>query len=327
MIYLETDTRDPYENLAAEEVAFTALDPSESYLMLWQNDNTIVVGKFQNTAEEIDQEYVDAHGIRVARRLSGGGAVYHDAGNLNYTLIVDRKQFEDFNFRIFVEPVVRTLARFGVQAECNGRNDVTIGGKKFSGSSQYAKGERLLHHGCIMLDSDLSVVSRALNVNRAKIESKGIKSVSSRVTTVNANAPRPISMAAFKAALTEEIFAGAPVRRHAFTERERAQIETLRREKYSTWDWNYGYCGNYALRREKKFPAGLVTVHMNAEGGHIGDVRIRGDFFGNGDLAELESAMRGLALDEKLEAALEKLNVPHYISGVTAGDLAALLRY
>ena len=149
--------------------------------MLWQNSNTIVVGKYQNTAEEINQAFVDAHGIRVVRRLSGGGAVYHDTGNLNFTFIVDQDTAPGLNFKIFVRPVVEALARFGVHAEFTGRNDLTIGGMKFSGNSQYAKHGRLLHHGCIMLDSNLTDVADALRVKQAKFDSKAVKSVRSRV--------------------------------------------------------------------------------------------------------------------------------------------------
>ena len=189
MIYLEPPGTDPYFNLALEEYVFEQMDRSRAYFMLWQNSNTIVVGKYQNTAEEINQAFVDAHGIRVVRRLSGGGAVYHDTGNLNFTFIVDQDTAPGLNFKIFVRPVVEALARFGVHAEFTGRNDLTIGGMKFSGNSQYAKHGRLLHHGCIMLDSNLTDVADALRVKQAKFDSKAVKSVRSRVTTINTHAP------------------------------------------------------------------------------------------------------------------------------------------
>ena len=171
MVYLESHSTDPYFNLALEEYIFEHMDRSRQYFLLWQNDRTIVVGKYQNTAEEINQSYVEAHGIRVARRLSGGGAVYHDKGNLNFTFIVDQADNADFNFNVFVVPVLRALERFGVTAAFNGRNDLTIDGQKFSGNSQYARHGRLLHHGCIMLDSNLTNVADALKVKQAKFDS------------------------------------------------------------------------------------------------------------------------------------------------------------
>ena len=193
MRFLESPSNDPYFNLALEEYVFEHLDRSYSYFMLWQNFNTIVVGKYQNTAEEINQSFVDEHGIRVVRRLSGGGAVFHDRGNLNFTFIVDQGSNPDFNFKVFVEPVVQALDRFGIHAEFNGRNDITIDGMKFSGNSQYTRHGRLLHHGCIMLDSNLTNVADALKVKDAKFDSKAVKSVRSRVTTINSHASVPIS--------------------------------------------------------------------------------------------------------------------------------------
>ena len=325
MRYLESPSRDPYFNLALEEYVFERMDKSKSYFLLWQNDNTIVVGKYQNTAEEIDQAYVDAHGIRVARRLSGGGAVYHDKGNLNFTFIVDRADAPGLNFKIFVEPVIQALARFGVHAEFTGRNDLTIDGMKFSGNAQYARRGRLLHHGCIMLDSNLTSVADALRVKEAKFDSKAVKSVRSRVTTINAHAPAPISMEDFKGALKECAMASGELEPCTLTEADLAAIRKLRDEKYATWAWNYGFSPAYDMRREMKFPAGLVTAHLSAEGGKIKAVRFYGDFFG-GELGELEGAMVGLPLDGHLTEALEALRVGDYMSGITAEELSRLLR-
>jgi len=326
VFYLESPSRDPYFNLALEEYVFERMDKSKSYFMLWQNDNTIVVGKYQNTAEEIDQAYVDAHGIRVARRLSGGGAVYHDRGNLNFTFIVDRADAPGLNFKIFVEPVIQALARFGVHAAFTGRNDLTIDGMKFSGNAQYARRGRLLHHGCIMLDSNLTSVADALRVKEAKFDSKAVKSVRSRVTTINAHAPAPISMEDFKGALKECAMASGELEPCTLTEEDLAAIRKLRDEKYATWAWNYGFSPAYDMRREMKFPAGLVTAHLSAEGGKIKAVRFYGDFFGNGELGELEGAMAGLPLDGHLTEALEALRVGDYMSGITAEELSRLLR-
>ena len=325
MFYLESPSRDPYFNLALEEYVFERMDKSKSYFLLWQNDNTIVVGKYQNTAEEIDQAYVDAHHIRVARRLSGGGAVYHDRGNLNFTFIVDRADAPGLNFKVFVRPVVEALARFGVHAEFTGRNDLTIDGMKFSGNAQYARRGRLLHHGCIMLDSNLTSVADALRVKEAKFASKAVKSVRSRVTTINAHAPAPISMEDFKRALKECAMASGELEPCTLTEEDLAAIRKLRDEKYATWAWNYGFSPAYDMRREMKFPAGLVTAHLSAEGGKIKAVRFYGDFFG-GELGELEGAMAGLPLDGHLTEALEALRVGDYMSGITAEELSRLLR-
>jgi lipoate-protein ligase A len=327
MIYLESDQTDPYFNLAMEEFVFEHMDRSKQYFMLWRNENTIVVGKYQNTAEEINQEFVEKHGIRVARRLSGGGAVYHDKGNLNFTFVVNQEANWDFDFKVFILPVVQALAKLGVQAEFNGRNDITIDGQKFSGNSQYARRGRLLHHGCMMLDSNLTNVADALQVKEAKFVSKSVKSVRSRVTTINAHAPAPISMALFMDTLRGCILAGdEQLERYELTPEDLSVIRRLREEKYATWDWNYGVSPPYDMRREVKLPAGLVTAYLQAEQGRIKAVRFYGDFFGNGEIRELEQSMAGLPLDGNLEKALQRLNIGYYMSGIDAAALAALLK-
>ncbi len=327
MIYIESTSTDPYFNLALEEYVFEKMDTSEQYFMLWQNDNTIVIGKHQNTAEEVNQAFVDAHGIRVARRLSGGGAVYHDKGNLNFTFIVDQDKAPDFNFQVFVVPVIKALEKIGVHAEFTGRNDLTIDGMKFSGNSQYAKHGRLLHHGCIMLDSNLTNVADALKVKAAKYESRGIKSVHSRVTCINANAPKPVSMDEFKTLLKDAVFQSNDIQALTLSEKQLADIEALRSEKYVKWDWNYGESPSYNLKREKKFPSGLVSIYMQSENARIKSIRFYGDFFGNGDLSDLEQAMTGLPLDQHLADALEPLDIGQYMNGISAKDISDLILY
>lgn len=326
MIYIESTRTDPYFNLALEEYVFEHMDRNKQYFMLWQNYNTIVVGKFQNTAEEINQAFVDEHNISVARRLSGGGAVYHDKGNLNFTFIVDAEGSKEFNFKRFVIPVVQALEKLGVKAEFTGRNDLTIDGKKFSGNSQYSRGSRVMHHGCIMLDSNLTSVVDALNVKEAKFHSKSIKSVRSRVTTINNHAPQPISMELFKSTLCKCILGSDAPEPYVLSQADLDAIEKLRNEKYATWEWNYGFSPSYDMRREMKFPAGLITALLKVEHGKIKTVRFYGDFFSNGDLQELERAMEGIPLDRNLENALNKLNIGNYINGMSAAEMCSILK-
>lgn len=326
MIYIESDSTNPYYNLALEEYVFDRLGQDHECFMLWQNRNTIVVGKFQNTPEEVNQDFVDAKGIRVVRRLSGGGAVYHDEGNLNFTFIVKKENNPDFNFNLFVIPVIRALEQLGVHAEFNGRNDLTIDGRKFSGNSQYVRKGLILHHGCIMLDSDLDKVKDALRVKPAKFESKSRKSVRSRVTTINEHAPRRITMAEFREALKQQVFARNEMEPYALTGADRDAVIKLQKDKYETWEWNYGFSPSYSIRRDRKFESGLVTASMEVEHGAIQKIRIYGDFFGSRDIAALEQALTGCRLDEHLEERLREMNVEEYIYGVTAADIAGLLR-
>lgn len=326
MKYIESKWTDPYYNLALEEYVFENLDRHSDWLLLWQNFNTIVIGKYQNTVEEINADYVKEHGISVARRLSGGGAVYHDKGNLNYTIIVDQNEDFDFNFQYFARPLTRALQAFGIDAKFSGRNDVTIDGKKFSGNSQYVKRNRIMHHGCIMLDSNLSNVADALKVKEIKMESKSTKSVRSRVTTINANAETPISMETFKQELKKQVAEGNPLEPYELTEADITEIKKLRDEKYATWEWNYGFSPEYTVRKEEKFPCGIVTAHMDVEKGRIKEIRLFGDFFGNGDIAELENRLKGLTLDYNMEDSLRNVNAEDYINGITTQELIKLLR-
>ena len=326
MIYIESTSTNPSYNLALEEYVFERMDKGESYFMLWQNDNTIVVGKYQNTAEEVNKEFADAQGIRVVRRLSGGGAVYHDKGNLNFTFITDQEDIADFNFQVFVKPVIAALEELGVHAEFTGRNDIVIRGSKFSGNSQYAKGGRVLHHGCIMLDSNLDKVRDALRVREAKFTSKSVKSVRSRVTTINEHAPRKITMDEFKEALKKQVFSAGGITGYTLTDDDQSAIEKLMQEKYDTWEWNYGFYKAYSIRREEKFDSGLVTIDMDVEHGVITDIRLSGDFFGSGDLRELEEKLKGLPLDEHLARKLEDFGIENYIHGVSAEELALLMQ-
>lgn len=184
MISIRNESKDPHFNLALEEYVFYNFDPNEEYVILWQNEPSVIIGRNQNTIEEINAKFIKEHNINVVRRMSGGGAVYHDLGNLNYTFIINSDKDVISNFKKFTEPIVSALAKLGVKAEFSGRNDITIDGKKFSGNAQHYANNRLLHHGTILFNSDLAVVQEALNVKIDKLKSKGVKSVRSRVTNV-----------------------------------------------------------------------------------------------------------------------------------------------
>ena len=326
MKYIESNSTDPYFNLALEEYVFEYLPKDESYFMLWQNANTIVIGKYQNTIEEVNQKVVDERGIKVVRRLSGGGAVYHDMGNLNFTFIVDQNEVKGLNFRIFVEPVVDTLKAFGIDAEFSGRNDILIKGMKISGNSQYVRKNRVMHHGCIMLDSNLDKVADALRVKEAKFKSKNSKSVRSRVTTINENAPRKITMEEFRSALKGHILGDENMEPYELTAEDLKEINRIKDEKYATWDWNYGRASEFEMTREEKFDAGLVTVNMTAKDGRIIKIRFFGDFFGNGEIEDLENALRGVILDNRLEDRLRELKLEEYMAGISPKELAELIR-
>ena len=322
MFFLKSPSRDPYFNLALEE---HLMGSDGEFLMLWRNAPSVIVGKFQNTPEEVDLRYAEERRIPVARRLTGGGAVYHDEGNLNYTIIIDEDGGE-VDFQSFAQPVIRALARFGVRAEFNGRNDLVTDGKKISGCAQCVRNGRLLHHGCILLDTDLDVLSRVLKGNKEKYASKGVDSVASRVTTVNACAPQRVDMEKFPQVLAREILSGQVAEPYALSEEELRSVRELRERKYASWEWNFGFGANYGFANERRFPWGTVSVKMDVQAGRIRSVRLFGDCFG-GDVGALEARLTGLALDGHLKDTLSGWDLSPYIRDARGEDLAELLLY
>lgn len=327
MEFIESSRTDPRWNLALEEYVFEHMDPSLSYLMLWQNHNTIVVGKYQNTAGEVNNEYVRQHDITVVRRLSGGGAVYHDLGNLNFTFITDADPSGQIDLKSFCIPILETLRSFDVPAELSGRNDMIIEGRKFSGNAQYLKNGRVMHHGTLLFDSDLSVMSKALRADRAKMESKGIKSVESRVTNLREHLPPDVTMDAFRQQLIRHLSRHAPLNPVRLTEQDMEAVELLRRQRYDTWEWNYGRSPTFHTGcRQRVEGCGTVEVSLSVEAGLISQIRFWGDFFGSKDPSALESALIGCPCRrDAVEQLLRSLDPAQYITGITADTLARLV--
>lgn len=325
--YLDLMTTDPSYNLAMEQYVFDCLPRDRMYFMLWQNDNAIIVGKYQNTIAEINEEAVRERGIRVVRRLSGGGAVYHDMGNLNFTFITDVGESNALDLKLFCEPVVRTLATLGVKAEVNGRNDITIDGKKFSGNSQYIRQGRVMHHGTIMFDSDLSVVSEALRVDPTKIQTKGIRSVRSRVTNVAEHLPEKVTLPEFRRILLENILKENPGEAYPLTQDDLAAVEKLRAERYATWDWNYGFSPVCTmLRRRRVDGCGLIEAYITVEHGKIAALTFKGDFFSASEPDELAAHFVGCTPDRAgYEKALGDVDVSRYFAGLQKDELIDIL--
>ena len=325
--YLDLMTTDPSYNLAMEQYVFDCLPRDRMYFMLWQNDNAIIVGKYQNTIAEINEETVRERGIRVVRRLSGGGAVYHDMGNLNFTFITDVGESNALDLKLFCEPVVRTLATLGVKAEVNGRNDITIDGKKFSGNSQYIRQGRVMHHGTIMFDSDLSVVSEALRVDPTKIQTKGIRSVRSRVTNVAEHLPEKVTLPEFRRILLENILKENPGEAYPLTQDDLAAVEKLRAERYATWDWNYGFSPVCTmLRRRRVDGCGMIEAYITVEHGKIAALSFKGDFFSASEPDELAAHFVGCTPDRaSYEKALGDVDVSRYFAGLQKDELIDIL--
>jgi lipoate-protein ligase A len=293
--YIESRNTDPRSNLALEQFVFDSLDRRHNFFMLWQNHNSIIVGKHQNTIAEVNASFVNAHDISVVRRLSGGGAVYHDLGNLNYTFITDTGTDNTINFSAFCLPIQKALTTFGVPVEVTGRNDMTVLGKKFSGNAQYLKQGRIMHHGTILYDSDLNILSSALNVSDDKIKSRGIQSVQSRVTNIRPYMKTDMPIGDFWAALKKYMFDSFDMMEYALSEKEFDEVNKLKNNVYAQWSWNYGASPPHNIRKTRRIEGcGSFEVLLDVEKeGIINSITFYGDFFGNDDPAELAEIIKG----------------------------------
>lgn len=321
MLYISNNSLDPHFNLALEEYVLKHLDIDESVVLLWQNKPSVIVGRFQNTIEEINVDYIQKNNIYVVRRITGGGAVYHDLGNLNFTFI-EKTDMDSLDFKKYTLPIVRTLEKVGIQAEVSGRNDITIQGKKFSGNSQYHYRGRTLHHGTILFDSNLKNVQNALNVKNDKIISKGVKSVRSRVTNVMEYLNPKISLQEFKNILLYSLFNDDSIQEYLLSEKDITQIKEVMAEKYLTWEWNYGNSPSFNFKRSGRFACGGIEVRMRIEEGRIQACKIYGDFFSNEDIEDLEKEIIGQRYrKEELSNKLQILDIKKYFGTLDKRDL------
>lgn len=327
--YLDLNTTDAAWNLAAEQYVFDALPRDRSYVMLWQNAKAVIVGKYQNTLSEINAEYVQANQVQVVRRLSGGGAVYHDLGNLNFSFITDAEHLGTIDLKLFCRPVIRTLRSLGLPAELNGRNDMTLDGKKFSGNSQYLRQGRVLHHGTILFDSDLDAVARALHADAEKLQSKGVPSVRSRVTNLRPYFGEEMSLPAFRSMLLEEILRDNPGEAYVFNEEDLLAIEEIKRQRYARWEWNFGVSPAGSMEKKRRVEGvGTLSAFLSTDKGRIRELSFRGDFFSTLGPEKLAERLIGIELNEEaLRRALADEDPGLYLHSMTREALIRFLLY
>lgn len=319
-------------NIALETYLVENKLVDEPILLFYINKPSIIVGRNQNTAEEINQTYVDEHGINVVRRMSGGGAVYHDLGNVSFCFIKDDDgSFRDF--ASFTKPVIQALHKMGATgAVLEGRNDLLIDGKKFSGNAMYAKDGRMTAHGTILFDSDLDEVTNALKPRKAKIESKGVKSIRSRVTNLKpyvSEEYKDLTIEEFRDRLLLEIF-GVDRREDVpelkLTDKDWEGVMKIREERMGNWDWNYGQSPDFQYEQSHKFPFGFVDVRFNVRQGKMQDVRIYGDFFGLGNISDVEAKLEGVKYERQaVIEALKDVDVAHYFGKTTVEEIVELI--
>jgi len=297
----------PQINLAIEEYLLRNVLPEEDLLFLYINEPSIIVGRFQNTLEEVNQRYVEDHNLHVVRRLSGGGAVYHDLNNLNYSFITAKDPESISNFKKFTAPVIRTLNEMGIPAELGTRNEILVKGLKISGNAQYITGKRMVSHGTLLFNSDLSRLGEALHVVPGTITSKSIKSIRSQVTNIASHLPEPMEMSDFRRHILEGIFAGInPIPQYQLTEADWHAVYCLVDERYARWKWNYGSSPDFTVQKSGPFPAQELTIKLDVHQGAIRTVHIQGSMIGEEDRIVLTACLTGVRYDRRhIQAAFE----------------------
>ena len=322
MLLINSLSQNAYFNIASEEYLLHRF-PTEDIFLLYVNAPSIIVGKFQNTLAEINLDYVEEKGIKVVRRMSGGGAVYHDLGNLNFSFhtLLGQNDFGDFSF--FTKPVLNMLNTLGVPAELKGRNDLLVDGKKFSGNAKLARHGKMIQHGTILLNSEMEVLGEALKVNPLKFIDKATKSNRGRVTNLIDYLPKETTTETLKELLTAEIIKNNPeAKRYQLSLEDLAGIEQLMEEKYETWDWNFGFSPQYNFKKAIKIPAGFIEVHLDVVHGIIEKAKIFGDFFASMPIEDLEEQLIGKKHQTTdLENLFTSIDLTLFFGKVTAEEI------
>ncbi|MCF8229025.1 MAG: lipoate--protein ligase [Bacteroidales bacterium] len=312
MLYINRTSTDPYFNLAAEE--YVLKNFSEDCFMLWQNSPCVVVGKHQNTLAEINYEYIRKKNIPVVRRISGGGTVFHDPGNLNFTFVQNIKDENLVNFRKFTAPILAVLETMGVHARFEGKNNLTLAGLKFSGNAEHVYKKRTLHHGTLLYSSRLSELSDALKFDPHRYTDKAVKSIRSRITNLQDFMKEKISISEFKNRIRDFVLDQySDTSDYEFTKTDIENIEELVRSKYATWEWNFGYSPKYNFRRSIEHKGGKITFNVDVKEGHIQNAKVSGDLINVETISDFEKRLTGIPHREKnIANKLHDLDVKKY---------------
>ncbi len=325
MLIIKNAVTDPYFNMAAEEYLLKHFD--EDIFTLWRNENAIIVGKHQNTLAEINVDHVREKGVKVVRRLSGGGAVFHDLGNLNFTFISNAKNADDIkiDFKHYTMPILEVLKSLGVNAEFSGRNDLLIDGMKISGNAEhiYQQKKRTLHHGTLLFTSQIADLSAALKVNPLKFQDKAVKSVRSRVTNISSHLAEPISVTAFYDLIIDYMSKKyVDFKFYEYSAEDIVEIEKLAEEKYKTWEWNFGYSPKYTFQKMIRTEGGSIEIYLYVEKGIIEDCKFYGDFFNVKDKEDIEKAiLKTRHHRQDIEAVLNDFDIPQYFNNSSMAEL------
>jgi lipoate-protein ligase A len=329
MLYISDKSTDPYFNLAEEE--FLLKEMTEDIFRLWRNSPSIIVGRYQNTIAEIDSEYTKSHNIPVVRRLSGGGAVFHDLGNLNFTFIQNLEQNQNLDtsrmFRYFTSPILEALQSLGVNAELQGRNDLAIDGMKFSGNAICIHKDRILMHGTLMFKVSKADLSKALRPRPEKFIGKAVKSNVKRVTNISDHLKdKDPDILWFTDFLGKYVCSRIKdITPYRFTDDQLKKIKHLKDSRYATDEWNFGKSPQYTFSNIKRFPKGIVELYLKTKNGRITDLDIRGDYFFSRPTEEFTRTIIGTPhTREDIQKKIGTLDTGAYFAGIDSEDIVSL---
>ncbi|MBL1228827.1 lipoate--protein ligase [Enterococcus sp. BWB1-3] len=335
MYHIRLESRDIRENLAAEHYLLNHFNLKDSLVLFYIQTPSVIIGRNQNALSEIDMSYAEKKNIIITRRQSGGGAVYDDLGNVSFSFIMDAKDHEFGDFKTFTKPILKALHRMGaVGAEMNGRNDLFIDGKKFSGNAMYKKGQKMFMHGTLMFDVDMEEMVSVLDVSQKKIEAKGTKSVRSHVTNI-----KPYLYKAYQNLTTEEFrdqlllqlfeverIADLEQWSYRLTQKDKDKIQNLVQDIYGNEQWIYGEAPKYTIEKEEKFPGGMLELKFSVEKEVLTHLRIYGDYFNQRDTKEIEELLIGsLYTKAAIEERLKEISFEDYFTNITLQNFVQLL--
>ena len=321
MIFIEPTSYDPAFHFATEEFCMNHFPADTPIWMLWRTKKCIMLGSNQIPSNEIDMDAAKNHGIQIVRRPSGGGTIFTDMGTIQYTAILPFHQETDIKQverEVLAAAMLRVIHELGISAKLEGRNDITIDGRKISGLAQHVQNGRLCSHGSLLYDTDLEILTEVLNPSDDKIKSKSIGSVRSRVTSLKSHLSSPMETDEFFQLLKKNWVKHQAMEEYTLTESDIAAINKIRLEKYANDNWTYGKTPKFTFHNRVKYEPGIVEVFLEIKKGLIDDCTIKGDFLGIVSITELQESLKGVQYKkENLDKILSPINLSPYLGGIT----------
>ncbi len=325
MIYVDNNCLDPFFNFALEYYLLKEYDLGEDVFLFWRTEPALMIGRYQNTLEEINQDYIKTKNIHVVRRITGGGTIYTDPNGWQFSFIIRNKPYNEINFKIYTDPIIDALSALGINAYFNNRNDILIDGKKISGNAQYSDENCVLHHGSLLFNTNISEMVKSITVSDDKIISKGIKSVRDRVANISDFLNKKIDALEFKKLILNHLkknISGT----YSLTAKDISRVYELADIKFRRWDWNYGASPDYNIVKSNRFKGGKIQFNLNIHNGYIEQCKIYGDFFCRGEVEVVSQSLIGCIYKEnEIKNTLEQIKAESLFYNIGINELVSCI--